>query len=904
MKLMLRWYHRRRMLILLCSIALFSIKAKCGEFAIINQEFTYSVNANSFSCHVSPPYPNNVPTNWLSPEDYWNGSFYAYYQVISVPTNEPFGFQMGVFQYCPSRAQWDGHNYYETCSFDVPKLQGAGDIVQFNYGAPANWWQHWNGSVDFSRVYDFESVGPIIWSLVPGAEGNLSPTSGGGVDAAWEIRYNWFPCTIRVIIVAVSNGCTFSGWNNYLNGTPQPPPTPSYTVNYSSEKTNQNIPSTDEYSYSSGMSPAYSGSGSQLSLTPGTDVYFRTKANGSIPASAIQHLTVPARPSTPSYTIDYSSEKTSENVSSDVEYSTSSSFTSPSNGSGSQVPLTPGQNLYFRKKVTGSSFTSSAFQLTVASRSSGPSVSINYPNEKTNEVLATTVEYSTSASMAGATCCSNAQVSLTPGTDLYFRYKSTGNTFASSNTLLDVPARPVSPSIAIDFPNEQSSAIPATIDWSLNSNLSSATQGTGNAIPLTPGNDLYLRSKATSNTFASTIQHLVVPGRPAAPSIKIDYINEITSAVATTIEWSQSASMISPVIGQGTGISVTPGTDLYFRIKATASSFKSEIQSLDVPLRPSTPSYSLNYTNETTDEPVSTQDDYSLLSDMSIPIAGTDSSIEVTPGTDLYFRTRATVSSFCSPIQKLVVANRTSGPEFSIDYVQETTAEVVDSNVEFGLMPDLSDASYGTGAVVTVIPQSSMYFRTGAGSSLFKSEISELVIPARNFLGYEGSDTISYESFVMYVVLADTTLEFSLDYLQITNGIAMNLREGNIFDIYSANQGNVIINLPANTVSQNSFGSNEVVVYFDKLVGVSDHNVSEGFIVYPNPSDGDIVTILSENNVPYTIEIISGDGRIIRDIQTFQGKYQEVTIKDLKQGIYFIKITCNKTLSIHKLILN
>ncbi len=321
--------------LLFCFLLLSPYKAQSGEFAIINTTFTYTENANAFSCHVSPPYPGSVPTNWYSPNNYWDGSFYAYYEVIDVPTSEPFGFQMGVFQYMPSAAEWDGKNYYETCSFDIPELRGVGDVATFNYGAPSGWWQHWNGSVDFSRVYDFESVGPVMYSLVPGAKGGLSPTSGGGSDEAWAIRYNWFPCTIRVIIVAVSSGSTFSGWDNYINGgsgcAPTQLPTPTFGIDYGAEATNKTIPSTDEYSFNADMSGATSGNGQKLNLTPGQDIYFRTKKlDDCFLASNIQHLDVPSRPAIPNYSIDYLNEKTMEDVGPNILYSTSSSYTQSS----------------------------------------------------------------------------------------------------------------------------------------------------------------------------------------------------------------------------------------------------------------------------------------------------------------------------------------------------------------------------------------------------------------------------------------------------------------------------------------------------------------------------------------------------------------------------------------------
>jgi hypothetical protein len=388
-----------RLFLIIGVFASLSFQAKSAEFVVLNRTYTYTYpepsNGGAFNCNTKNF--SGMPSNWLSPNDYWNGHFYYHIELIDIPTNNEVGFQFGIYQYY----LYNGQDYYETCSLTRASLQGSGDVAEGDYGSPANWWQHPNGGVDFTKPNEFEEAGLAIWSHMPGHVGIICPSASGGDDIANAVREYYEPCTIRVIVVAVSQGSTFSGWDNYVNGGPVTPPTPSYTINYGWESTNQNVPSTDEYSYSSGMSPAYSGSGSPVYLTPGQDVYFRTKASGGNPVSSVQHLSVPSRPSAPSaYTINYSSEKTTENVTSDIEYSTSSSFNSSNVGTGVQIYVTPGQNLYFRKKATGSAFASSSTQLVVPSRPSAPSVSVNFTNEKTNESLGSTIKYSTNPSMS------------------------------------------------------------------------------------------------------------------------------------------------------------------------------------------------------------------------------------------------------------------------------------------------------------------------------------------------------------------------------------------------------------------------------------------------------------------------------------------------------------------------
>jgi len=128
------------------------------------------------------------------------------------------------------------------------------------------------------------------------------------------------------------------------------------------------------------MSGSQNGSGNRLSLTPGQDVYFRTKASNGLLASDIQHLIVPERPATPAFSIDFTSERTSEVVSTNIEYSASSSYNNIVSGNGTNITLIPGQDLYFWKKYTSSSFYSDVFHLVVPARPTTPVFTIDYVN--------------------------------------------------------------------------------------------------------------------------------------------------------------------------------------------------------------------------------------------------------------------------------------------------------------------------------------------------------------------------------------------------------------------------------------------------------------------------------------------------------------------------------------------
>lgn len=403
----------------------------------------------------------------------------------------------------------------------------------------------------------------------------------------WQRIKSYLPLKLRITVVAVAAGYSFSGWSKYISVcTPAKQPAPAYGIDYTNRTTDKIVSSTDEYSYNSDMSGSVSGTGQKLLLTPGQSVYFRTKkVNDCILASDIQSLIVPSSPNAPSVTINYLSEQTS--------------------------------------------------------------------------AIPTTIEWSTYASMASPTTGINAAVTVTPGTDLYFRVKSTLSSFASSVQSLDVPARASGPSVSIDFRNETTTeTIGSLVEYSTSPSFSSPVTGNGSKVAVTPGQDMYFRTKATAGSFKSAGTHLIISGRPAAPSISINYVNEITSDVPSSIEWSTNASMISAITGADVSIEVTPGTNLFFRKKATESNFCSGIQVLSMPLRPESPVYSIDYVNERTYEAVPSGDEYSNVPDMTGAQTGSDVAIQLEPGNDTYFRVKHTQSAFNSEVFHLVVPER------------------------------------------------------------------------------------------------------------------------------------------------------------------------------------------------------------------------------------------------------
>jgi hypothetical protein len=678
--------------------------------------------------------------------------------------------------------------------------------------------------------------------------------------------------------------------------------TPTYEIDYYNELTNKVIPSTDEYSYNSDMSNAVNGNGQKLALIPGKDVYFRTKAGNGLNASYIQHLVVLTRPPVPSVSIDFAYEKSVEIIGSTIEYSTSSSYTNPVSGNGGKISLTPGQDLYLWVKATNGSFYSLVTHLVVPNRPAKPSITIDYFNEKSS-VVSSALDWSVNSTMTSAISGTDAPLTLTPGTDLFIRVKPTSGSFSSDVQTLEVPERPATPSISIDFENEKTvESIDPAIEYSTSDLFTDTVNGDGSEVSLITGKDMYFRVKATSNSFYSVVSHLSVPTRPPGPSIAFDYPNEMTSVISSSLEYSDDISMGSAIGGGDTAISVTPGKNLYLRVKACSNAFNSEIQCLIVPERPQTPNYQINYRAVKTMQIVPSTDEYSLQPDMSGAKNGENTAIDIDPGKDLYFRVKAEDSSFCSLIQHLNVKQRPAPPQFHIDYVNEESLEPVDTSVDYSTSADFSYASSGKGAPLRLIPGEILYFRIKSTDSTYSSQRFQLDVPGKPFLEYSGEDTLRAAVFTVQASLDSSITDFDLSDISVTNGHAQNLQDGNTFDVIPDNKGEVQVVIPPNTFRNGNFGSNNIVVYFEGFkTGVKDFGKNE-LMVYPVPSNSGKINVYISIPGKYKIELFSPKGELIREIILNDSGLQSIDLNDCK-GLYYLRITSGDIQGIRKIIL-
>ena len=759
-------------------------------------------------------YGDMPSDNWLSPNNYYNGEFTMSVEVVSQPTNDPFWIQFGIWGDYSK-----GSLHTETVAARQWVNGGAGSTGSWSLGSPSGWWQKQpSDPLDFSRAGDFYRIGVVLWNTDPvcipmGLEWNTSGCP--------EYGDRFFPLTIRIRVFASS-------------GVYVPPVSPpNYSVDYANERTNKVVSTEDQYSFNSNFSPVVDGNGQFLSLTPGTNVYFRKKSD----PSKTQTLTVKNRPAAPSFGIDYPNERTSTTVNSEYRYSSNSDMSEATNGDGSHVYLTPGANKYFQKRATSSDFTSNKQTLTVPGRPAAPSFGIDYPNERTSTVVSSDYQYSSNSDMSGAVNGDGSHVYLTPGSNKYFRQRATSSAFASTEQELIVPARPDAPSFAIDYINERTGAtVSSSYQHSASSDMNGAITGDGSYVSLTPGLNWYFRKIASASAFASTIQELVVPDKPAAPSFTIDFINERTGeAVSNEYQHSDQSDMSAPSNGNGSQVNLTPGSNKYFRKKASGTSFISEIQTLVSPARPPLPSVGINYGSVTTDRAIGPDLQYSTSSGFESASGGTGAALSVVPGTDLYFRTTPTASAFSSEVFHLRVPGN----------------------------PVVASMESGSTALYPFIV-----------SFTFSQEIAALDVANL------------------------TVLNAEIKNMGLTSaGSGQTVFEGLV---YATAKDNISISVPVDATMEGNFSSNTFLINYNGQlpdVGIGSNKLNS-FAVYPNPGKGVFFMKFEkfDSQATYKVECCSITGEVVHR-ETFWGMEDlRMDLSDLSDGFYLLRITENDKL--------
>jgi hypothetical protein len=542
--------------------------------------------------------------------------------------------------------------------------------------------------------------------------------------------------------------------------------TPSYEIDFTTESTSTFISSLDEYAYTADMQDAVTGTlSAKAPVYPGHPIYIRAIATVQRFASVPQVLNAPARPAAPEYAVDFINETTDRIIPESLEWSFNSNFSEAEKGWDEKMPLTAGKNVYIRTVATPTAFKSEVRTLEVPARAVKPAFTINFSNETTKEVVSNMDEYSSEADMSAARAGAGGNMGLIPGQTLYFRKKATALNFASPVQTLVVPERPAAPVYTINYAQEKTAeAVPATTEYANNVNMFNASSGAGAQLEITPGQTLYFRKKAAASSFRSEKYTLVAPGRPETPMYSINYRNETTSEeVPATEEYAGSEDMNGARTGTDAVVAITPGQNMYIRIKSTSTGFASAAHTLYIPDRPAAPAYSIDYSLEQTNVAVPATVEYASTADMAVAAQGTGEPLKLVPGEELHFRTRAGAFSFKSGISSLTVPQRPAAPVYTINFSREKTAEHVAAADEYATVPAMTDAVHGTEAPAVVEPGVNLYFRTRATESSLASEIGNLLVPERP--AFTATFSVDY--------INETTRETITDYLEYATSSTM-----------------------------------------------------------------------------------------------------------------------------------
>ena len=186
--------------------------------------------------------------------------------------------------------------------------------------------------------------------------------------------------------------------------------------------------------------------------TAEVNVLVRLKAvtEGSNPAfaSAEKTVSIPARPETPSLTIDNTTE--SITVAAGQEYRIGSSNNWTTVNQESSVTVEPNETIHIRVAATDSSFRSTDQSLTAPARAATPNVpDIDFTEETVS--TAVTMEYRVGEKGSWEPCTDSAMDleqyfgwNGTDKVDVYFRTAATNSSYASDPTqALTIPARPI-----------------------------------------------------------------------------------------------------------------------------------------------------------------------------------------------------------------------------------------------------------------------------------------------------------------------------------------------------------------------------------------------------------------------------------------------------------------------------
>lgn len=586
------------------------------------------------------------------------------------------------------------------------------------------------------------------------------------------------------------------------------PTAPQYAIDYLNEKTIQEVSETIEYSENASFTQNVKrGIGAIIAVVPGTDLWFRVAQTKNNPQGEMSHLVIPKRPIAPVHSIDYENENTFETVATNEVYSSDAFVNDSHAGTGDRLDLIPGTDIWFSYPARENSFCSDKVKLEVKARPAKPIFTVNYELMKTYEIVPKTIEYASNAIFTkDYGVGSEVVIPLTTDFSYWFREmaSNTFEQFHGESYKLDVTSTPAAPEYSIDYLNEQTAQeIPENVEYAENAAFTQNVQrGTNEKLDLEPGKDMWFRIASTDNNPVGIIYHLDVPTRPISPSHTIDYINEQTFELVAANEAYSSDGFVNDVKdGTGDQLTISPGNAIWFTYPATASSFRSDIMKMEVKDRPNKPHFTIDYAKMETSDNVGETIEYA--NDKAYTYGyglGMGQALSLKDGISYWFRVKASNTSeeFHSESFRLDVSPIPAAPRFTIDYLNEQTAEEIPKSVEYSENASFTqNVQRGLGAMISVSPGVDLWFRVAQTENSPSGSISHLVVPQRPDVPVH---SIDYESEQTFEIVAAKEA-------YSTDAFVSNINEGR-GDYLKLNPGDALWFFYPSTV--NSFCSEKV----------------------------------------------------------------------------------------------
>jgi len=202
------------------------------EFLIRDEIHTFTYDSNAGGWHFwynTAPSFNRYPDNWFDPVNFWDGRIYTRWEILEQPTNTPVAFQVVFWNNLASSPNKE-EMFDRSFSQLYPVRQGGKGSVSEYYTVLHDYIQ-WEKGIDLHEAYKLLRIGfcAIDVTGASGVKTSITSPAWGGGSEPWNSRSLWFPMKLRVTMVAVAAGTTFSGWSNWAST----PPTDGTSIGYS-----------------------------------------------------------------------------------------------------------------------------------------------------------------------------------------------------------------------------------------------------------------------------------------------------------------------------------------------------------------------------------------------------------------------------------------------------------------------------------------------------------------------------------------------------------------------------------------------------------------------------------------------------------------------------------------------